>query len=328
MRPATAAAQEFLAEVRAGLSATPKRLPCRWFYDAEGSRLFEAITRQPEYYLTGCEASILKSRREDILRACVRGGLRSRRERFQLVDLGAGNGEKTRILLEHFLRQESLASYVPVDVSGEALEGLERAMRRSLPGLAVEPVEDDWMSALKGMDSTLAARKLVLFLGSNIGNLDRHEAGEFLSALRALLRPGDGLLIGFDLRKDPERILRAYSDAAGITARFNLNLLERINRELGGNFRLEDFRHRATYDQSLGVARSYLVARRTVEVRIAAARMSAHFRRDEAVHTESSWKFSYTEVESMARQAGFAVAAHFPDATDSFLDSLWFPQDW
>lgn len=325
VKPVTAATKEFMADVRAGLSATPKRLSCRWFYDAEGSRLFEAIMRLPEYYLTGCEAAILKARRDEILRAFLRGGHGRPGERFQVVDLGAGNGEKTRILLEHFLKQESLASYVPVDVSGEALEGLDRALRRSLPGLTVDPVENDWLSALEDMEPSLSARKLVLFLGSSIGNLNRPEAGEFLSALRARLRPGDGLLIGFDLRKNPQRILRAYSDSAGVTARFNLNLLDRINRELGGDFRLEDFHHRATYDHAFGVARSYLVAQRDLEVRIAAAGLTVRFRRDEAIHTEDSWKYSYSEVGAMARNAGFAVAAHYQDATDSFVDSLWFP---
>lgn len=308
----------FLEDVRDGLMAFPKRLSCRWLYDDEGSRLFEAIMRLPEYYLARCEAHILETRAGDILRA-MPGEPRA----FRVVDLGAGNGAKARLLLARFLAEEALLGYVPVDQSGEALDRLARALGTSLPGLVLDPVRDDWLAALERPGALPAGRRLLLFLGSNIGNFAWPAAIGFLSALCARMRDGDALLIGFDLRKHPARILRAYSDAAGITARFNFNLLDRINRELGGRFRKADFLHRAEYHALRGEARSCLVARRPVAVEVEAAGITAEFRAGEALHVESSCKYSLEEIGCLARLSGFGIRGNFLDPTGSFADSLW-----
>lgn len=310
--------ERFLADVAAGLSGEPKSIPCRWFYDAEGSRLFEAIMRLPEYYPTACETRILEIHKGRLLDAL--GSLP-----FHVADLGAGNGDKTRILLSYFRAQGSLLGYAPIDISGEPLRILARALRDDYPGLPITPLQGDYFQVLEDWSPRPAGRRLALFLGSNIGNFEWTEAVAFLSALREALFPGDGVLIGFDLRKDPPRILEAYSDSGGVTARFNLNLLDRINRELGGNFRREDFVHCASYDSDRGVAISRLVARRRHTAFIAAAGLSIPFRTGESIHTESSFKYSVAEIESLARDSGFTVAAHFQDPGGSFLDSLWHP---
>jgi dimethylhistidine N-methyltransferase len=328
---ASAEAARFLADVRAGLSARPKRIPCRWLYDAEGSRLFEAIMALPEYYLTRCETRILEIHKDGILEAlrasdpgdgAAAGGRGGRRH---VVDLGAGNGAKTRILLRHFRERGSLGCYLPVDVCPEPLQALALSLGRGLPGLPVRPLVGDWLEVLDGLDAGFPGPKLALFLGSNIGNHDRRSAIGFLSGLRARLSPRDALLVGFDLRKEPARVLRAYSDTAGVTARFNLNLLDRINRELGGTFRREDFLHRATYEEGPGEARSHLVARRALDATLGVDGFRAAFAAGEAIHTESSYKYSPEEIGSLAREAGFLVAAHFTDPEGAFLDSLWRP---
>ena len=321
----------FLADVRSGLSARPKRIPCRWLYDAEGSRLFEAIMALPEYYPTRCETRILEIHKDGILealRATDPGGVATsggRGWRRHVVDLGAGNGAKTLILLRHFRDQESLGCYLPVDVCPEPLHALAQSLECRLPGLPVRPLVGDWLEALDGLDARFPGPRFALILGSNIGNYDRRSAIGFLSGLRARLSPEDALLVGFDLRKEPSRVLRAYSDPAGVTARFNLNLLDRINRELGGTFRREDFFHRATYEEGPGAARSYLVARRGLEATLGIDGFRAAFESGEAIHTESSYKYSPGEIGEMAREAGFLVAAHFTDPEEAFLDSLWRP---
>jgi dimethylhistidine N-methyltransferase len=315
---AEAEREAFLRDVTLGLRGRPKALSSRFFYDAEGSRLFEAIMRLPEYYLTACEARILETRSGDILDAYGPAP-------FRLADLGAGNGAKTRHLLDHGLRRGTLLGYLPVDVSVDALARLAGSLAAEHPGLLVTPLEGDYLEALTADSPGHQGRRLVLFLGSNIGNFARAPATAFLRGLRAALGPGDGLLIGFDLRKDPRRIIRAYSDASGVTARFNLNLLARINRELGGAFRAEDFRHVAVYDEEEGAARSYLVSRRRHAVTIEAAGFAASFEDGESIHTESSFKYSPGEIEAMARESGFIPKAHFQDPTGSFVDSLWLP---
>lgn len=307
-----------LRNVIEGLGGRPKSLSSRFLYDAEGSRIFEAIMRLPEYYLTACEACILESRSGDILDAFGP-------EPFHLADLGAGNGAKTRHLLAEGLRRGALLGYAPVDVSADALARLVTTLAAELPGLGVEPLEGDYLEALSSHPADPPGRRLVLFLGSNIGNFPRDLAVGFLRGLRAAMGPGDGLLIGFDLRKDPRRILRAYSDSAGVTARFNLNLLARINRELGAVFRAADFRHAAVYDEEEGAARSYLVSRRRHAVPIAAAGFSVSFGDGESIHTESSYKYSAGEIGALAGESGFAVGADFQDPSGSFLDSLWLP---
>ncbi|MDB5102857.1 MAG: L-histidine N(alpha)-methyltransferase [Fibrobacteres bacterium] len=312
---AAAESMEFLRDVVDGLSRRAKSLSCKHFYDAEGSRLFERIMRMPEYYPTRCETEILRAFRGDIL--SLMDGLP-----FNLVDLGAGDAAKTRILLEHFHRRGALLSYVPVDVSGDALARMAASVREELPGLTVHPLADEYFPALDRLNGSVPGRKLVLFLGSTIGNFEKREAAAFLKGLRDSLEPDDALLIGFDLRKEPGRVLRAYDDASGLTARFNLNLLERINRELEADFDPDGFVHHAVYDPEEGVARSYLVSRREQAVRIRKAGLTLVIGAWESIHTENAFKYAPEEIRRLAEAAGFVESAVFQDREGLFQDSF------
>jgi dimethylhistidine N-methyltransferase len=309
---------EFLRDVLEGLSRRPKSIPSRHFYDAEGSRIFEEIMRMPGYYPTLREAEILARYKPDILDAMGGGP-------FHLVDLGAGDAAKTRILLEHFHRCGSLHSYLPVDISGDALDRMAGTLRRDLIGLEVQPLVEEYFPALERLRAAGIGPKLVLFLGSTIGNFDRSEAMGFLKGVRESLSPGDGFLVGFDLRKEPRAILRAYDDEAGITARFNLNLLERMNRELEADFDPGSFLHHAAYDPVEGVARSYLVSRRGQAISIRMAGVTVRFDPWESIHTENAFKYSPGEILELAKASGFREVASHRDAEESFQDSFWAP---
>lgn len=313
---AAADKMDFLRDVAEGLSCNPKSLPSRHLYDAEGSRIFEEIMGLAVYYPVRCEEEILRANKRAILEAMGS-------KPFHVVDLGAGNGSKSRILLEYFHRAGALLSYVPVDISGDALDRLSDSLRASIPGLPVQPLADEYFPALDRLEAAAMGPKLVLFLGSTIGNFSLGEAVSFLKSVRASLSPGDGLLIGFDLCKDPAKILKAYDDDTGVTARFNLNLLARINRELQGDFRLEGFHHHAVYDPVEKVARSYLVSARRQIVRLGAAGLAFSFDPWEAIHTENSFKYLSEETRGIAEAAGFREKAVFPDPAGYFLDAFW-----
>ncbi|PHN03296.1 L-histidine N(alpha)-methyltransferase [Flavilitoribacter nigricans] len=308
--------QNFATDVEAGLSLDPKKLSSKYFYDKKGDELFQAIMRMPEYYLTDCEYSILNRQKADILEAIGPSG-------FELIELGAGDGYKTKVLLEHFLSREVPFVYRPVDISQNVLEVLRNDLKNRWPDLAVRPLKGDYFAMLERLQSEQGQRKVVLFLGANIGNYTRQEALRFLENLHKQLDPGDQLLIGFDLKKDPSVILNAYNDPAGITAAFNLNLLTRINRELGGHFDLEEFSHWETYQPITGEAKSYLISRKEQEVEIEAIGKTFHFGAWEAIDVELSLKYSPFEIEALARAAGFQVVEHFYDDRSYFLDSLW-----
>src|SRR5947209_10004117 len=234
---------DFAADVRRGLTAARKFLPPKYFYDELGSQLFEAICRLPEYYLTRAESEIFARRSEEIVDATSRGS------RVTLVELGSGSASKTRRVIEALLRRQRRLLYVAVDISTAALEASARALLQDYGALAVNAYAGDYDAALPlvGAELDEESRALVLFLGSNVGNFDREGARAFLRRLRGVLRAGDCLLLGADLKKDPAVLEAAYDDALGVTAAFNLNLLARINRELGADFRLRAFRHVALY---------------------------------------------------------------------------------
>ncbi len=311
------AARELAADVAAGLSSTPKSLPSKWLYDAEGSRLFRRITELAEYYPTRAEAEILRRHRDDIL-ARVGGGP------LDLVDLGAGDGRKTMLLLEWLRHEGRDFRYVPIDISEAAVRGLVGAASDRLPGLQVEGLVSqyaagiDWLRKERG-----ARRRLALFLGSSIGNLTRPQAETFLRGLSRALAEGDHVLIGFDLKKDIGRLVRAYDDRHGVTAQFNLNLLARINRELGGRFDLTRFRHYATWDVARGAVESWLVSTEAQAVPVEALGRAFAFEAWEGIHTEYSHKYLESDVIALADASGFTVEAGFTDRRGWFLDSLW-----
>jgi len=305
--------------VRQGLTQSPKRLPSWLLYDAEGSRLFADIMHLPEYYLTRAEYEILEQYQDDFLRA-----FQPDEKPFRLVGLGSGDGLKTKILLEHFRSRQARFTYVPVDISGEALRQLTADLRERWPDLVVEPVEDDYVKALSNLPKRPAGtRQVVLFLGSNVGNFTPEEALYFYRELYRNLQPGDLVVSGFDLQKHPAIIHAAYNDEAGLTRAFNLNLLHRLNRELGADFDLAAFDHYETYFPETGEARSYLVSCPAHRVYLKALDLTVSFEAGEIIHTEISRKFSRAGIEQLAAESGFRITAWLTDNRGYFAEVIF-----
>jgi len=303
----------FARDVADGLSASPKRLPCRWFYDEEGSRLFEEITRLPEYELPRAEREILLARAAEL--AALLSAAPA------VMELGSGSSTKTEILLEAILHRHGRARYLPVDVSESALVPAARRLVEAHPGLEVVAIAGDYEDGLRRLPREPLPR-LVLWLGSNIGNLERSEAAAFLARLRGLLSPGDRILVGIDLRKGRAVLEAAYDDAQGVTARFNLNLLARIDAELGGHFDLRAFRHRALYDEARGRVEMHLVSRRAQRVRIDALGTEVELAEGETIHTENSYKYSPDEIDELARASGLRIERRWLDGDRRFASVL------
>src|SRR5688572_32533955 len=244
-------------DVRRGLSTQPKRFLPKYFYDQLGSQLFEAICLLPEYYLTRAENEILERYSDEIVAAVdgdATGGSRAGgpQQKVALIEMGSGSASKTRLIIEALLRRQSELLYIPVDISATALESSSRILLQSYPRLRIEAYAADYFAGLAELGKKPRARTLALFLGSNISNFDLEEALRFLRAMRSVLQKGDALLLGADLKKDPAVLEAAYNDALGVTSAFNLNVLARINRELGGTFDLHAFRPRAFYNEAMG----------------------------------------------------------------------------
>jgi dimethylhistidine N-methyltransferase len=300
----------FADDVRAGLSARPKRLSPMYLYDALGSALFEAICLLPEYYLTRAETEILERDAGAILDAV--GGP------VELVELGSGSSGKTRLLIAEALRRQPALTYHPIDISETALVAAARGLTSDFAGLHIAAHADDYFHVLAGGGLATTGRVLALFMGSNIGNYEPARAAELLSALSAALQPGDGVLLGADMKKDARTLESAYDDATGVTAAFNKNLLGRINRELGGTFDLRAFKHVAHYDERKGSVDSFLASKWPQTVRIAALDMEVRFDGGESIHTESSYKFSPDDVERIGTRAGLAVRGRWTDSAERF----------
>ena len=307
-----------IEEVRTGLQKTPKRLSSRFFYDAEGSRIFQAIMHAPEYYLTRSEYEIVDTNKADLLQLFAPAD-----RPFELVELGAGDGLKTKLLLGHFAEERADFAYVPVDISADALDGLVADVRQQWPDLRLRPHHNDYLTALEQLSEESDARRVVLFLGSNIGNFAPDEAVDFYRQLHDRLQPGDLVLTGFDLQKHPAIIHAAYNDRQGLTRAFNLNLLRRINRELDAHFDLSAFDHYETYSPETGEARSYLVSQRVQTVRVGLLDMAVPFQSGEVIHTEISRKFTRAQIEQLAQRSGFSVAGWFTDARSYFADVVF-----
>ena len=299
-----------------GLRRDPKTLSSMYFYDDAGSRLFQQIMALPEYYPTRTELAIFREQGAAIVAAL--GGVGNPAD-FSLVELGAGDGAKTKVLLRELLAVNPAVTYAPVDISAGAMSGLVQTLGRELPALRVVPVVETYAEALRQL-RTRPGRKAVLFLGSNIGNFRPAEQLDFLRQLAEPLGPDDRLLIGFDLRKDPRRIRAAYDDAQGVTAAFNLNLLTRLNRELGADFDLAHWQHYTDYNPLNGAVRSFLVSTRAQQVHLAALNETVEFGPWEVIHTENSYKFSLPQIEALAAQVGLCIAEVFSDAAGDFAD--------
>lgn len=309
---------EIAVDTLKGLSASPKFLSSKYFYDDRGSKIFQDIMNMPEYYLTNCEEEIFQNQKEEIFQS-----FKPNNERFDLIELGAGDGMKTKILLEHFKNNNADFTFIPVDISKEVVKTLVDDLEKDFPQLNVDAKIGDYFQMMEEINRYDSAPKIILFLGSNIGNYNESESITFFSHLREIMNPQDKLFIGFDLKKDPKIILDAYDDPHGHTAAFNLNLLNRLNDELGANFNLKNFKHHEVYNPQTGTAKSFLVSLKKQSVYIKILSTAFEFDKWETIYTEMSQKYDLNMITSFANQCGFEIVRNFTDSRQYFMNSLW-----
>jgi L-histidine Nalpha-methyltransferase len=307
---------EFATDTFKGLSANRKYLLPKYFYDETGTLIFQKIMNMPDYYLTACEHEIFTTHKEYMADILNEGS-----ERFDLIELGSGDGIKTRILLEKLVEHGSGLRFIPVDISPTATEQLTGSLKKSLPDLQVEPLTGDYFHLTDRINGSF--RKVILFLGSNIGNFPDEDLDLFLKQLSGITSPGDKAVIGFDLKKSPATIMSAYDDRRGLTAKFNLNHLSRINRELEADFDPAMFEHYTEYNPVSGELKSYLISKAEQRVFIDALAQSFLFKKWEPVFMELSRKFELETIESLANKYGFEVERHLTDRLNYFTDSIW-----
>ena len=313
-----AKASQFAEDVMKGLSREPKVISSKYFYDTKGDQIFQKIMNMPEYYLTRSEYEIFSQQRKEICEA-----FNAFEEPFNLIEFGAGDGYKTKLLLNYLLTNKAEFTYYPVDISNHILDELSESLQNELPNLKVKPLNLEYFSALNKLSEINKRRNVILFLGSNIGNFHINDAGTFLQRINGYSKKGDMLLVGVDLKKDPRIITAAYNDPQGITATFNLNLLSRMNRELGADFNTQHFMHHTFYEPVSGEVLSYLVSLKQQSIRFDALDWKIDFEAFELIHTEISKKYSISELELLAKAQAFEVVEHFTDTKKYFLDTLW-----
>ncbi|MDQ1591878.1 MAG: hypothetical protein QOG71_2505 [Pyrinomonadaceae bacterium] len=316
----------FARDVARGLGSSPKQLFPKYFYDELGSELFDAICLLPEYYLTRAENEILARHADEIVAAAASSRAPDGAP-LSLLELGSGSATKTRRVIEAILKRQPDLLYRPVDISASALTASADALLQAYPALRIEAYASDYDGALghlsRGRDARADERLLALFLGSNVGNFDRDGAQQFLRALRGVLREGDALLLGADLKKDRAALEAAYDDALGVTAAFNLNLLVRLNREFGADFDVRAFRHVAAYNEEAGRVEIYIKSRREQIVRLPGLDLEITFDAGERVHTENSYKYDRDGLDALAAETGFACTRRWTDEGGRFSSNLF-----
>ncbi len=308
--------EQFALDVLTGFSAQKKYIPSKYFYDERGSILFEKITDQVDYYPTRCEFEVFEKNKGNIAGAIGK-------EHFNLIELGAGDGRKTKVLIDEFMRKDMDFTYIPVDISESAVANMTTKFKEEFDGLKIKGVVGEYIDALDDIRENSAGRNVLLFLGSNIGNFNPEAAFVFLRIIWKHLNPDDYMLIGFDLKKDLKRLTQAYNDTEGVTADFNINVLRRINNELGGTFNLENFTHYGFYNPVIGAMESYLVSLKDQSVFIKEIEKTFHFKAYEPIHLEYSNKYLLEDIQSMANETGFIQVENFFDNERNFVDSLW-----
>lgn len=320
MPPATTAIRpaNFREEVIEGLSAPHKRLSSKYFYDAVGDKLFQQIMRCDEYYLTRSELEILSEQSR-----AIASTLLEEEAMYDVVELGAGDATKSIYLLQALNNARGLHTYYPIDISANVIAHLERTLPAKLRDVDIVGMNGEYMPMLERVMAVSNRPKILLFMGANIGNMLPAEAVQFCTTLGQHMSANDKLLIGFDLKKNPQTILAAYNDSAGITKAFNLNLLSRINRELDGDFDITGFAHYPTYDPGTGACRSYLMSLRRQTVHIGEHTFT--FEKDEPIYTEISQKYSANDILELANASGFVVEEYFYDSARYFTDMVWTP---
>jgi len=305
----------FKADVLFGLSSSPKTLSSKYFYDDKGSEIFQKITQHVDYYLTKTEHHILnqiKHKLPQVIKAQV----------IDIIELGAGDGHKSDLILQGFLDFGCQVNFYPIDISSKALSLMKDNITPH-KHLNIHGVIAEYSEGLSYIKQKSSNPQLLLFLGSNIGNFDPIERVNFLQNIRTQLSNASYLLIGFDLKKNITLLNTAYNDSAGLTRDFNLNLLERINRELGGNFSTSKFKHYGTYNPILGRMESYLISNEAQEVTIQSLTKTFQFDAFEPLHLESSFKFLRSDIKLLGKESGFNIINHYSDEKDYFIDSLW-----
>jgi dimethylhistidine N-methyltransferase len=317
-------ARSFGEDVRIGLTSDPKTLPSKYFYDDLGSRLFEAICCLPEYYLTRAESEILCTYAGEIIAELQANS----RQPIRLIELGSGNAEKTRLLIEAAIARQGDLLYIPVDISAESLQSSFHGLVHEYPQLQISALAADYFAALdcfstEGIPGGKGFSNVFLFLGSNIGNFDAAESRAFLGEIRKVLGPGDALLLGADLNKGADLLVPAYDDQLGVTAAFNRNLLVRINQELQADFDLSKFDHIAMYDATQSRVEMHLVSREPQQVRIGALDLTVRFDWRESIHTESSYKYDLETLAQLGQDAGFSVKNTWYDSAAQFSFNLF-----
>ena len=309
----------FAKDVNRGLNDSPKHIPCLYFYDYQGSLLFEEICQLEEYYLTRSETEILRIFSEDIISYLPTD--------IVLVELGSGSCIKTQWIIEELLNQYDKVIYSPIDISKKMLKESSISLLEQYEDLEIVSIAAEYEEGLRQLDMRNEQPKLVLWLGSSIGNFEQQEAIRFLKNIKKTLSSKDFFLIGFDLRKEKSIIERAYNDSQGITAKFNLNLLSRINRELGGEFDLNTFQHKAAYNEEKSRIEMYLISTCEQDVYIADLNRSYHFKKNERVHTENSHKFSLKAIDRLADQVGMEIIEQWFDVKQYFNMTLFKPDN-
>jgi L-histidine N-alpha-methyltransferase len=310
---------QFYTDVIAGLTSSAKRLNSKYFYDAVGDKLFQDLMNSPEYYPTDCEMEIFTSHTAELAKEITADG-----DAFDLIELGAGDASKSSHLLSYLIDKKANFTYLPIDISANVISYLNVTLPVTLPGIKITGLQGEYFDMLKKAASISNNRKVVMFLGSNVGNMPVTEAEVFCRELRNNLSPGDMVLVGVDLKKNPKTVLAAYNDKGGITEKFNLNLLERINRELQGNFDISQFDHYATYDPESGACKSYLISLSNQEVKIVGETIS--FKKDEYIYMEISQKYTVEQINNMAKVAGFKPLNQVFDSKKWFVDAIWMAE--
>ncbi|HVW97080.1 MAG TPA: L-histidine N(alpha)-methyltransferase [Mucilaginibacter sp.] len=311
---------KFYEDVICGLKSTPKFLSSMYFYDAVGDKLFQDLMACDEYYPTNCETEIFAEKTADICKVMAGGG-----DAFDLIELGAGDATKSTYLLKQLMQQSINFDYLPIDISSNVISYLNMTLPVTIPGLNITGLNGEYFDMLKKASAISDKRKVIMFLGSNIGNMPVDAAEDFCRNIRAHLSPGDMMLIGVDLKKNPHTILAAYNDEGGITKQFNLNLLERINRELNADFDVSKFEHYPTYDPESGACKSYLISLADQTARIGESE-TVTFAKDEYIFMEISQKFTVAQIDDMAAKASFKPVTHFFDSKHWFTDAIWIAQ--
>ncbi len=308
----------FEREILEGLTSYPKYISSKFFYDKKGDELFQKIMELPEYYLTRLEHQILKDNKVEIVKS-----FDPSREGFDLIELGAGDGKKTRILLKELVDKQYDFTYKPIDISQNAIDGLVSKLNEEYPTMDIEGERGEYFEVLQRLNILSNRKKIIMVLGSNIGNLLHPKAITFLKQLREAMHDQDFVFIGMDQKKNPQKILDAYNDESKVTAAFNKNVLSRINSELGGNFDLDKFKHWETYDPETGTAKSYLVSLEQQQVDIKSLSLNITFDAWETIHTEISQKYDEKTVRWMAEQSGLRILKSYSDTENQYKNYIF-----